>query len=58
MALEQLAYLAQIVGTILVVASLVYVAKQLRQNTDAIHAQSRQAILNAPQREIFEKEHD
>lgn len=55
MALEQLAYLAQVIGTVFVVASLVYVAKQLRQNTEAIHAQSRQAILNASQWEIFEQ---
>jgi hypothetical protein len=33
MTLEQLAYLAQIVGAGLVVASLVYVGRQLRQNT-------------------------
>jgi hypothetical protein len=45
MNLEQFAYLAQIIGTVLVVASLVYVARQLRQNADALRAQSRQASL-------------
>jgi len=52
MTLEQLAYLAEIVGVILVVASLAYVARQLRQNTDAILAQSRQSILAASHSEL------
>jgi len=47
MSLEQIAYLAQIIGVILVITSLVYVAQQLRQNTAAILAQSRQAMLDA-----------
>lgn len=34
MALEQYAYISQIVGVILVIASLAYVARQLRQNTE------------------------
>ena len=34
MNLEQLSYLAQIVGVVLVVVSLVYVARQLRQSTE------------------------
>jgi hypothetical protein len=34
MTLEQLAYLAQIVGVVLVIVSLVYVARQVRQNTE------------------------
>ena len=45
MTLEQVAYLAQIIGTVLVVGSLVYVARQLRQNAEALKAQSRQASL-------------
>ena len=53
MALEQYAYLSQIIGVILIVASLVYVARQLRQNTDAILAQSRQVVLSASQSELF-----
>ena len=36
MSLEQLAYLAEIVGVALVIASLIYVGKQLRQNVDVI----------------------
>ncbi|MGD2166920.1 MAG: hypothetical protein PVF63_02365 [Gammaproteobacteria bacterium] len=34
MSLEQLAYLAQVIGVGLIVASLVYVGRQLRQNTE------------------------
>jgi hypothetical protein len=55
MTLEELAYLAQIVGVILVIASLMYVARQLRQNTAAILAQSRQSVLAAAQAELFFK---
>ncbi len=51
--LEQSAYVAQIIGVILVIGSLIYVAKQLRQNTDAIHAQSRQAVLAASHTELY-----
>ena len=47
MTLEQYAYLAEIVGVILIIASLVYVARQLRQNTNAQLATSRQAMLAA-----------
>jgi hypothetical protein len=47
MTLEQGAYVAQIVGVVLVIASLVYVAMQVRQNTDAQLTASRQATLAA-----------
>ena len=36
MTLEQFAYLAQIVGVVLVIVSLVYVARQVRQNTEML----------------------
>jgi len=36
MSLEQLAYLADIVASVAVIGSLVYVARELRQNTNAI----------------------
>ena len=45
MTLEQWSYVADIIGVILVIASLVYVAQQLRQNTDAIQANSRHTII-------------
>ncbi len=53
MSLDQIANLAEIIGVTLVIASLIYVARQLRQNTDAIHAQTRQAVLVAAQAELF-----
>lgn len=52
MNLEQLAYLAEIIGVILVIASLIYVAQQLRQTTSAVLAQSRQSVLTAAQTEL------
>jgi len=36
MTLEQFAYLAQIVAAVAVIASLIYVARELRQNTNAM----------------------
>ena len=53
MSLEYFANLAEVVGLILVVASLIYVAKQLRQNTNSIRAQSRQSVLTASQAELL-----
>lgn len=47
MTLENWAYVAQIVGVIVVIASLAYVAIQVRQNTVTQIAASRQAILAA-----------
>ncbi|MEZ6022090.1 MAG: hypothetical protein R3C16_01450 [Hyphomonadaceae bacterium] len=43
MSLEQYSYLAQIIGAVAVVASLIFVGVQLRQNTKAILAQTSQA---------------
>lgn len=37
----------QLVGTVIVVASLFYVARQVRQNTDAILTTSRQSLLDS-----------
>ena len=53
MTLDQFASLADVVGVVLVIASLVYVAKQLHQNTAAILAQSRQAVLDSAQQELY-----
>ncbi len=41
MTLDQFANLAEIIGLILVIASLIYVAQQLRQNTNMLCAESR-----------------
>ena len=53
MNMEQLANFAEVIGVALVIASLIYVAKQLRQTTEALHAQSRQSVLNGSQAELF-----
>jgi len=53
MSLLQLTQLADIVGVIAVIGSLVYVGVQLRQNTTALHAQSRQSVLTASQAELL-----
>jgi len=47
MTLEQWAYVAQIAGVVLIIASLAYVAVQVRQNTNAQLTASRQATLAA-----------
>ena len=46
MTLEQFAYLGQIVAAIAVVASLVYIGSELRQNTQALEAQSRFNLIS------------
>lgn len=45
MSLEQFAYIAEIVGVLAVVASLGYVGVQLKQNREALLAQTRQSTL-------------
>ena len=52
MSLEQYALLGEIVASLAVFASLIYLAIQMRQNTEAIHAQSRQAIKEGVLTEI------
>jgi hypothetical protein len=42
MALEQFAYLAEIIGVVVVTASLIYLAKQIRQNSKQLESQSYQ----------------
>lgn len=43
MSLEQYSDLSQIIGAVAVVASLIFVGVQLRQNTKAVRAQTSQA---------------
>jgi hypothetical protein len=50
MTLEQLAYLAEIVGVGLVVASLIYVGRQLRQNTQIMRQNAAGYYLNLQER--------
>ena len=57
MTLEQYAYLAEIVGTFLIIASLVYVGRQLHQNTEMMKADSRNSIQQNHQQEILMNAH-
>ena len=47
MNLEQASYLAQIVGTIVVVATLVYLSIQVRQGNALLRSESRQSLHNS-----------
>jgi hypothetical protein len=53
MTLEQYAYLAEIVGVMFLIASLVYVGRQLQQNTEMMRAESRNSIQHNHQQEIL-----
>ena len=53
MTLEEFAYIADIIGVVLVIASLIYVAQQLRQNNEMMRAESRNEIQHSKQQEIF-----
>ncbi len=44
MTLEQYAYLAEILGVIIVVVTLIYLAIQTKQNTTAVQSSVRQTI--------------
>ena len=55
--LSNLADITEIVTSIAVLATLVYLAVEINQNTKALHGQSRQAVLDASQVEIFEFAH-
>lgn len=46
MSLEQFAYLGEIVAALAVIASLVYIGNELRQNTEALQAQSRYNLIS------------
>jgi hypothetical protein len=46
MALEQYAYLAEIVGSIVVVATLIYLSLQVRQGADLLRSEARQTQVN------------
>ena len=45
MTLEQFAYLAEIIAAVAVIASLIYIGNELRQNTEALQAQSRYNLI-------------
>ena len=45
MTLEHFAYLAEIIAALAVIASLIYIGNELRQNTEALQAQSRYNLI-------------
>jgi len=55
--LEQFANFAEIIGVILVIGSLIYVGRQLRQNTEMMRAESRNMIQHNHQQEILTSAH-
>lgn len=50
---SKLADLSEILSSIAIVVTLVYLAIEIRQNTNALYAQSRQSVLTAAQTELF-----
>ena len=53
MTLEQYAYLAQIIGVIVVIATLVYLAIQVRQGAQLLRSESRQVSLSTDQGGVY-----
>ena len=51
--LEQASYLAEIIGVVAVVLSLLFVAQQLRQNTGAIKSQALESAIQIGQCEVL-----
>lgn len=52
--LQEYALIAEIVGAVAIVISLLFVGYELRRNTEAFYAQTRQAVLESSQEELFE----
>jgi hypothetical protein len=50
---SKLADMSEIVSSIAIVVTLIYLTVEVQQNTDALHAQSRQSVLNSGQSELF-----
>jgi len=53
MTLEQIAYLAEIIGTIVVVVTLIYLSIQVRQGAELLRSESRQAQVANDQDGVF-----
>jgi hypothetical protein len=50
---QLLGNLGEFIGAIVIVATLIYLTMQVRQNTNALHAQSRQTVLSSAQDGLF-----
>lgn len=53
MSLEQLSYLADVIGVVLIVASLIYVARQVRQGNIFAKSQVRQRMIEQAESELY-----
>ena len=51
--LEEWAYIAQIVGVMLVIVTLVYLAAQVKQGTQLLLSEARQVSLNTDQGGVY-----
>ncbi len=50
---QLLGNLGEFIGAIVIIATLIYLAMQVKQNTNALHAQSRQSVLAGSQAELL-----
>ena len=50
---QLLGNLGEFIGAIVIVITLIYLTTQVKQNTYALHAQSRQAVVSSAQAELF-----
>ncbi len=51
---SKLADVSEILSSVAIVFTLIYLAIEINQNTEALHAQSRQAVLASSQAELFQ----
>ena len=49
---SKLADMSEIVSSIAIIVTLIYLTVEVQQNTDALHAQSRQSVLSSAQTDI------
>lgn len=54
MTMTGLANLIQVLSSLAVLGTLIYLAIEVKQNTAALHAQTRQSLLAGGQAELFE----
>ena len=50
---SKLADLSEIISSVAIVVTLIYLTVEVRQNTNALHAQSRESVLVAGHTELF-----
>lgn len=54
MTLEQYAYLAEIIGVVVIVATLIYLSIQVRQGKDLLRSEARQVQVNNDQNNVYQ----